>query len=325
MHLHGNYVDKMPWHSEYFNGEKQALIDLVNGMLSYDYTSRVAASQIMQDSFLQEEDSTVLQGLAGRGSDCPEEHRTALLGRLVGYSKLAKSHQVILSTVADHANPAEVANLARTFRHIDADHIGMLSKRDLIVALQNCSSVELTAVEKQYISDLFKTMDLDGTGHITYTEWLAATVGASVLRSSGAVRMAFWALDCSGNDCITQEDLASAFGECEAESIMQLRSKDAASKSGDIFFEEFKGVVEGITAQRIESLRGFDLSEIIDDDEISPWHLHVRRSSSPSPSLTWGRQFTCFSNNSVFDDLPEPKAEADDEGELKVALEASGI
>jgi len=109
---------------------------------------------------------------------------------------------------------------------------------------------------------------------------------------------------------------------------MQLRCKDCASKSGDIYFEEFKGVVEGITTQRIESLRGFDLSEIIDDDEISPWHLHVRKSSSPATSLNWGRQFTCFSSqlsNGVVDDLPEPKAEADDEGELKVALEASGI
>ncbi len=52
-------------------------------------------------------------------------------------------------------------------------------------------------------------MDLDSSGFINYTEWLAATVGKSVLKSPGAARAAFMALDNSGNDVISHEDLSS--------------------------------------------------------------------------------------------------------------------
>jgi len=79
---------------------------------------------------------------------------------------------------------------------------------------------------------------------LSYTEWLAATIGANVLASEDAVAAAFKQLDASFTGKVTQADLEGAIGEAAATSIL----KELGTMS--VSYEDFRMLARRVATKR---------------------------------------------------------------------------
>jgi len=134
----------------------------------------------------------------------------SLPGGLVENLRRFKSQNVlskaVLHVVAGLLDDAEVSAIRSAFLSLDADGDGRLSPRKLQEGLR-LSGLNLSEQEMQ---EIFEGMDVNGTGAIEYTEFLAAAVDRSKCQGEGVCRCAFDVLDWDGDGEISTKDLKHA-------------------------------------------------------------------------------------------------------------------
>ena len=95
------------------------------------------------------------------------------------------------------------------------------------------------------ISRFFPTQDLDGTGKIRYTEFLAATIEANGAISEERLAEAFDRLDADDTGYISVENLKEMLGEGFATEDIEAIIKEAATDNdGKISYAEFLALWE---------------------------------------------------------------------------------
>jgi len=237
MDLFVEYRSKVPWHSEFFDGMRSTcspdlLRNLVGGILQYPPEDRLTAAAMLHHDWLHAMDPAV--------SAAVQVLRTGgMLRNLQTYRDLSVLEKKILHLIADHAGDEQVLHLRRTFRALDTDMSGRLSKQELLDGFHRNE----VKISDQILEELFLELE-DGGDSISYNEWLAATVGTKVVKSAKAMAAAFRVLDSSGTGDITFTDLSKALGDDhEAEEVIN-------GRTGAITFKEFKGIVDEIASKR---------------------------------------------------------------------------
>jgi calcium-dependent protein kinase len=134
----------------------------------------------------------------------------SLPGGLVENLRRFKSQDVlskaVLHVVAGLLDDAEVSAIRSAFLALDADGDGRLSPSELREGLR-LSSLSLS---EQEMREIFEGMDVNGTGAVEYTEFLAAAVDRSKCQGEGVCRYAFDVLDWDGDGTISPQDLKHA-------------------------------------------------------------------------------------------------------------------
>jgi calcium-dependent protein kinase len=93
--------------------------------------------------------------------------------------------------------------------------------------------------------EILRSADTDGSGEINYTEFLAATIDASVFMREDYLRTAFNMFDKDGSGKIDNEEVVALLSgeECGAfvskDAIQQALKEIDANGDGEIDFEEF--------------------------------------------------------------------------------------
>jgi len=134
----------------------------------------------------------------------------SLPGDLVENLRRFKSQDVlskaVLHVVAGLLDDAETSAIRSAFLSLDAAGDGRLSPRELQEGLR-LSGLDLSEQEMQ---EIFEGIDVNGTGTIEYTEFLAAAVDRSKCQEEGVCRYAFDVLDWDGDGEISPKDLKHA-------------------------------------------------------------------------------------------------------------------
>ncbi|KAL3687100.1 hypothetical protein R1sor_013409 [Riccia sorocarpa] len=130
----------------------------------------------------------------------------AVQTRLKSFSAMNKLKKMALRVIADNLSEEEIAGLKEMFKSMDVDNSGNITYEELRSGLKRVGS-KLSEVE---IHDLMDAADVDKDGTIDYGEFIAATVSLAKAEKEENLFAAFSYFDKDKSGYITVDELQQA-------------------------------------------------------------------------------------------------------------------
>ncbi|RAL54286.1 hypothetical protein DM860_001414 [Cuscuta australis] len=162
---------------------------------------------------------------------------SAVLTRLKQFSAMNKLKKMALRVIAERLSEEEIGGLRQLFKMIDADGNGTITFEELKQSLKRVGS-ELMESE---IRDLMNGADIDNNGSIDYGEFLAATLHLNKMEKEENLLAAFSYFDKDASGYITIDELQQAckdFGFADA-SLDEIIKEIDTDNDGRIDYGEF--------------------------------------------------------------------------------------
>nr|GLL42307.1 calcium-dependent protein kinase 11-like [Ipomoea trifida] len=166
---------------------------------------------------------------------------SAVLARLKNFSAMNKLKKMALRVIAERLSEEEIGGLRQLFKMIDADGSGTITFEELKQSLKRVGS-DLMESE---IQDLMNAADIDNNGTIDYGEFLAATLHLNKMEKEENLIAAFAYFDKDGSGYITIDELQLAckdFGLGEASLEETIKEIDT-DHDGRIDYGEFAAMM----------------------------------------------------------------------------------
>ncbi|CAK0853165.1 unnamed protein product [Prorocentrum cordatum] len=200
--------------------------DFVSRLLTRDPVARPSAQDAAAHPWLQR-----LHG----PHQVAKEIDVSVLESLRSFASMNVIKRTAYGLIAASMSTCETDNLEAQFKMLDAQNRGTISMNELVEALK-----EHLGMSDDDAKELFSRLDLDGDGHIDYSEFLAATAQRRLLGQERLFRLAFDRFDTDHSGVISQENLQEVLGH----SYMGLRPEDIIhqiNQEGDdvIRYEDF--------------------------------------------------------------------------------------
>ncbi|KAG8374010.1 hypothetical protein BUALT_Bualt11G0086400 [Buddleja alternifolia] len=162
---------------------------------------------------------------------------SAVLSRLTQFSAMDKLKKMALRVIAESLSEEEIAGLKEMFKMIDTDNSGHITFEELKAGLKRCGA----NLNESEIHDLMKAADVDNSGTIDYGEFIAATLHLNKIEKEDHLFKAFSYFDKDGSGYITQDELQKACEEFGIEDVHleeMIREADQ-DNDGRIDYDEF--------------------------------------------------------------------------------------
>ena len=79
--------------------------------------------------------------------------------------------------IASQIPESEIVNLKNIFGTIDKNGNGLISMKEMILGMDEFAKLGVVKLKKKEILALFKAIDIDESGSIDYTEFIASFMG----------------------------------------------------------------------------------------------------------------------------------------------------
>ncbi|CAK9166129.1 unnamed protein product [Ilex paraguariensis] len=142
-----------------------------------------------------------------------------------------------LQVIAESLSEEEIAGLKEMFKMMDTDNSGQITFEELKAGLKKVGA----NLKESEIYDLMQAADVDNSGTIDYAEFIAATVHLNKVEREDHLFSAFSYFDKDGSGYITPDELQQAceeFGIKEAHLEEMIREIDQ-DNDGKIDYNEF--------------------------------------------------------------------------------------
>lgn len=133
----------------------------------------------------------------------------AVLSRLKNFSAMNKLKKMALRVIAESLSEEEIAGLREMFKAMDTDNSGAITFDELKAGLRKYGST----LKDTEIRDLMDAADVDNSGTIDYGEFIAATIHLNKLEREEHLMAAFQYFDKDGSGYITVDELQQACAE----------------------------------------------------------------------------------------------------------------
>eukprot|EP00388_Colpodella_angusta_P021871 GDKJ01055713.1.p1 GENE.GDKJ01055713.1~~GDKJ01055713.1.p1 ORF type:complete len:555 (-),score=139.23 GDKJ01055713.1:126-1718(-) len=173
------------------------------------------------------------------------------LNVIASFKKFRKAERLkraalgVMAQYLTEDNP-QVRLLRDLFFKLDQDGDGIVDVADLKVYLSNEHPED--ALDEETLSKLLKSVDMNRSGRIDYSEFLAAMIQQEVYGQDHLCRLAFQAFDPADTGYITSEGLryvlGKTLGEQTLEEYKQMIFEVDANKDGKIDFAEFENLMK---------------------------------------------------------------------------------
>ncbi|KAL3646958.1 Calcium-dependent protein kinase 25 [Castilleja foliolosa] len=167
---------------------------------------------------------------------------SAVLSRLMHFSAMDKLKKMALRVIAESLSEEEIAGLKEMFKTIDTDNSGHITFEELKAGLKRYGA----NLEESEIHDLMKAADVDNSGTIDYGEFIAATLHLNKIEKEDHLFRAFSYFDKDGSGYITQDELQKAcqeFGIEDSHLEEMIREADQ-NNDGRIDYNEFVAMMQ---------------------------------------------------------------------------------
>lgn len=131
---------------------------------------------------------------------------SAVLTRLKHFSAMNKLKKMALRVIAERLSEEEIGGLKELFKMIDTDNSGTITYEELKDGLKQVGS---NLMESE-IKSLMESADIDNSGTIDYGEFLAATLHLNKMEREENLVAAFAYFDKDGSGYITIDELQQA-------------------------------------------------------------------------------------------------------------------
>ncbi|KAJ9184598.1 hypothetical protein P3X46_004310 [Hevea brasiliensis] len=167
---------------------------------------------------------------------------SAVLSSLKQFSAMNKLKKMALRIIAENLSEEEIAGLTEMFKTIDTDGSGQITFEELKVGLRTFGA----NLNESEIYDLMQAADIDNSGTIDYGEFIAATVHLNKVEREDHLFAAFSYFDRDGSGFITLDDLQQAcfeFGMDDVHLEEMMREVDQ-DNDGRIDYNEFVDMMQ---------------------------------------------------------------------------------
>lgn len=126
------------------------------------------------------------------------------------HSKTRFRHAIIAFIASQISSKEDNEELEKTFKALDTDGNGVLSREELVVGYQKMMiGSSLEEVEK-IVDELIQNVGMNREGEINFTEFLVAAMNREKLLNAKQIEKAFKMFDDDGNGYIDLEELKMA-------------------------------------------------------------------------------------------------------------------
>jgi serine/threonine protein kinase len=228
--------------------------NFVADLLQHDPDHRPSAEEARQCLWLNKKLSSSVR-------TANEEDMEAVATSIENYSSHKMLRRLGLMLIAHKSTSEEIGRLRKVFKKYDSRRKGSISLEDFSACLK------VYGWNDDYIRHLFECADLDGTGKIKYTEFLAATIESTGLVTEERIAEAFDRLDSDDSGYISLEDLREIFGDdAPEEYIEQVIAEADIKRDRMISYDEFLSLWdEDLKEREIETLAGINKGRTVDD------------------------------------------------------------
>ncbi|KAG9148709.1 hypothetical protein Leryth_013393 [Lithospermum erythrorhizon] len=166
----------------------------------------------------------------------------AVLSRLKQFSAMNKLKKMALRVIAERMSEEEIAGLKEMFKAMDTDNSGAITFDELKAGLRKYGST----LQDTEIRDLMDAADVDNSGTIDYGEFITATIHLNKLEREEHLMAAFQYFDKDGSGYITVDELQQA---CADHGITDVLIEDIISEvdqdnDGRIDYGEFVAMMQ---------------------------------------------------------------------------------
>ncbi|KAH0478094.1 MAG: uncharacterized protein KVP18_004150 [Porospora cf. gigantea A] len=216
-------------------------LEVVQMMLERDVSKRPAASALVKHAWFQKN----IQGVESQ-TKSSLDRAIHQMRQFQGAVKLRQAALLYLASKLTDTD--EVQELKDIFQSMDLNHDGRLDRYELEQALKAFSNKEDVAEVQNLVDEVMGGMDLDHTGTVEYSEFLAAAVDHSRLLTSSRLESAFKLFDLDGSGFIELDELRKILdGQVSDADWEAICSEVDQDNNKQIDFDEFKHMMNEST------------------------------------------------------------------------------
>ena len=207
--------------------------DLIKRMLEFNPALRISAEDALKDPWftlsLEEKSFRVLP---------------SIIDNMKAFRATEKLQHAVLAFISSQlSSKDETKQLADTFKAIDQNGDGKISKHELLEEFVKSMSAEQATDE---VERIFGSADMDQNGFLDYSEFLTVTLKKETMISKKNLEATFQIFDRDGDGSISAEELKSILGENIASEDgiwAQIITKVDQDGDGQINLREFKDMM----------------------------------------------------------------------------------
>ncbi|CAB9509994.1 MAP kinase-activated protein kinase 2 (Fragment) [Seminavis robusta] len=220
--------------------------DFVDNLLIVNPKERLNATGALAHDWLQHQNQY--------SDEAPSEELVmGLQNSFIAYKNTPTLKKLALNVIAHNSRTDEIMELRKLFSKYDTAKNGVISYKEFESALKE------SGMSDELLQDVFESIDVNNTGHINYTEFLAATIEYHGYVEEERVAAAFDRLDSDDSGFISRENLREILGhDCKEEEIDDIIKSVDQDSDGKISYQEFLKAFRSNT---------FAAALKIDDDE----------------------------------------------------------
>jgi len=170
--------------------------------------------------------------------------------RMKGFSAVNRFKKTALQVIAHRLDDKSIKNLREQFHRMDLNGDGKLTLSELQKAFSTISGANRGMAD---IDAMFHQIDVDNSGEIGYTEFLAAMIEGKTYNDEESCWEAFRIFDRDGDGSITIDELQAMLKDnaevadkmgSRTEEVAQLFREADANNDGVITFDEFFAMMQ---------------------------------------------------------------------------------
>ncbi|XP_030500749.1 calcium-dependent protein kinase 1 [Cannabis sativa] len=162
----------------------------------------------------------------------------AVLTRMKQFRAMNKLKKVALKVIAENLSEEEIMGLKEMFKSMDTDNSGTITYEELKAGLPKLG----TKLSESEVRQLMEAADVDGNGTIDYIEFITATMHLNRMEREEHLFTAFEYFDKDKSGYITMEELEQAlkkYNMGDEKTIKEIIAEVDTDNDGRINYEEF--------------------------------------------------------------------------------------
>eukprot|EP00542_Grammatophora_oceanica_P010432 CAMPEP_0194032256 /NCGR_PEP_ID=MMETSP0009_2-20130614/5237_1 /TAXON_ID=210454 /ORGANISM="Grammatophora oceanica, Strain CCMP 410" /LENGTH=706 /DNA_ID=CAMNT_0038672641 /DNA_START=11 /DNA_END=2131 /DNA_ORIENTATION=+ len=201
--------------------------EIVHSLLVLDPTKRATADEALASDWLSQGDTVRVRQPSIEELLCTTE-------TFIQYASYSKLKKLALMVIAHRSSSTEIGVLRKVFERFDKSRDGIITFQELQEGLSQYG------LSQEQLARLFDELDLDGTGKIRWTEFVAASIEAHGAIDESRLAEAFDRLDSDDSGFISAENLQEILGEeFPEEEIRDIIAEADLSHDNKISYGEF--------------------------------------------------------------------------------------
>ncbi|XP_058098341.1 calcium-dependent protein kinase 29-like isoform X1 [Magnolia sinica] len=163
---------------------------------------------------------------------------SAVLTRMKQFRAMNKLKKLALKVIAENLSEEEIKNLKEMFKNMDTDQSGTITYEELKIGLSRLGS----KLSESEVKELMDAADIDKNGSIDYYEFITATMHQHRIEREENIYSAFRFFDKDGSGFITRDELKQAmnqYGMGDEAAIDEVINDVDTDNDGRINYEEF--------------------------------------------------------------------------------------